>query len=56
MKKTSKNKIKKKNRPCWKNITKEGVIKIINNRISDIYHLPSDLHKDDRLVIHINSI
>jgi hypothetical protein len=44
------------NRPCWKNITKEGVIKVINNRISDIYHLPSNLCKDDRLVIHINPI
>ena len=40
----------------WSDISKDSLINILNNRIIDTYHLPSDLAIDDRLVIHINSI
>lgn len=40
----------------WENISKKNVLKIINNRLNKEYHLPSNLHKDDRLILHINKI
>ena len=38
----------------WTDINKEQIISKLKDRISKIYHLPSDMHKEDRLVIHIN--
>ena len=38
----------------WTDITKEHIISILKDRISKVYHLPSDMHKEDRLVLHIN--
>lgn len=51
----------KTNNICnWENITKDEIIKILSNRIHNIkdnvYHLPSNLHKQDRLIIHIKNI
>ena len=40
----------------WTLISKENLIKILSNRISKVYHLPSTEAIDDRLVIHINPI
>lgn len=37
----------------WKDISKNKLISILNTRITDVYHLPSSLHKEDRLIIHI---
>lgn len=40
----------------WKDISKEKILDILKNRISNVYHLDSKLSKDDRLIIHINSL
>ena len=40
----------------WSKITKELLINIIKSRINKIYHLDSNCAKDDRLIIHINSL
>jgi hypothetical protein len=40
----------------WSQISKENLIKILSNRISKVYHLPSTETIDDRLLIHINPI
>ena len=40
----------------WSQISKENLIKILSNRISKVYHLPSTETIDDRLVFHINPI
>lgn len=45
-----------KNNEDWSDITKVNIIKIIEKRISNIYHLESELHPQDRLIIHIRSI
>lgn len=39
----------------WSKITKSNLLSIIQDRINNVYHLDSDICKDDRLVIHINS-
>lgn len=46
----------KNNTEDWSQITKENIIKIIGKRMSKLYHLESELDKDDRLIIHIRSI
>ena len=40
----------------WSQINKETLLNILRNRISKEYHLDSSWAKDDRLIIHINSI
>jgi hypothetical protein len=40
----------------WSNITKDLLVNIIKLRINKIYHLDSIIAKDDRLIIHINSM
>jgi hypothetical protein len=37
----------------WTDINKEKLLAIVESRIQKVYHLPSDLAEDDRLVIHI---
>jgi len=37
----------------WSYINKETSINLIKDRIEDIYHLPSHLSQDDRLILHI---
>jgi hypothetical protein len=47
----------KKNEICnWEDINKKDIVDILHNRLSDVYHLESELSKDDRLIIHINKI
>jgi len=40
----------------WSNITKDLIVNIIKLRITKIYHLDSVIAKNDRLIIHINSM
>ncbi len=40
----------------WGDINKETIINILSSRISKFYYLDSQCDKDDRLVIHINSM
>jgi len=40
----------------WSKINKDKLLNILNSRISKVYHLDSEICKNDRLVIHINSI
>lgn len=40
----------------WSDINKEKIVNILQERISKVYHLDSECSKDDRLIIHINSI
>jgi hypothetical protein len=40
----------------WSNINKNSLLNILKNRINQTYHLDSEIEKDDRLIIHINSI
>lgn len=37
----------------WSDITKDNVLKCLQSRITQVYHLESECGKDDRLVIHI---
>jgi len=37
----------------WSQITKSAVLSVIAERITNVYHLPSDYAPDDRLIIHI---
>ena len=39
----------------WKDISKNKLVSVLESRITDIYHLPSNLHKEDRLIIHIKA-
>jgi hypothetical protein len=39
----------------WSKINKEKLLSILDSRISKVYHLHSELAKDDRLIIHINA-
>ncbi len=39
----------------WSNITIENLLQILKPRINMVYHLDSDLAKNDRLIIHINA-
>lgn len=40
----------------WGSITKDSVLYGIQSRITNVYHLDSDISKDDRLIIHIKSL
>lgn len=37
----------------WTDINKEKLVAILEGRLQELYHLPSDMAEDDRLVIHI---
>lgn len=39
----------------WSKINKEELLNIVQKRIDKVYHLDSDLDKNDRLIIHLNS-
>jgi predicted O-methyltransferase YrrM len=40
----------------WEDISKDELLNILKKRITKTYHLPSQLHRDDRLIIHIRNI
>jgi hypothetical protein len=40
----------------WSYINKQSLLDILQKRINNVYHLPSELANNDRLVIHINPI
>jgi hypothetical protein len=47
----------KKNEVCnWEDISKGGIVALIADRITQLYHLPSEHAADDRLIIHIGAI
>jgi hypothetical protein len=39
----------------WSKINKEILLNILKPRINKVYHLDSNIAKDDRLIIHINA-
>jgi len=40
----------------WEHITDISLINCLKTRISNVYSIPSELHPEDRLVIHINPL
>lgn len=47
----------KKNEICnWEEINVEGILEIVKDRITKHYFLPSQINKEDRLVIHISKM
>lgn len=40
----------------WSDINKETLLAILQPRIQKVYHLDSDMAKDDRLIIHIGAL
>lgn len=40
----------------WSNISKNAVLSIIQDRITDVYHLDSVCAKNDRLIVHIKAL
>lgn len=40
----------------WRDINKQKIIEILNDRCTEIYHLPDEVQDDDRLIIHIKSL
>jgi hypothetical protein len=38
----------------WVNINKDDLLAIVKGRTDQVYHLPSELANDDRLIIHLN--
>ena len=54
---TGPNKKNKENGICnWEEINVEGILEIVKDRITKHYFLPSQLNKEDRLVIHISKM
>jgi hypothetical protein len=39
----------------WSEINKEKLLNILQSRINNVYHLDSNISKNDRLIIHINA-
>jgi hypothetical protein len=39
----------------WSDISKGELIRILGSRLTHVYHLDSDMAKDDRLIIHIKA-
>jgi len=37
----------------WSEISKQKIVDLLNDRIKDVYHLPSHITNEDRLIIHI---
>ena len=37
----------------WSPMNKESIMELVKDRVTDSYHLPSELSDDDRLIIHI---
>lgn len=40
----------------WENISKQEILDIVKDRLTDEYHLPSNLDEKDRFILHIKSI
>lgn len=40
----------------WSDINKDNLLSILGDRVTDVYHLPSCITADDRLIIHIKSL
>jgi len=40
----------------WSSINKNNLLNILQHRIQKVYHLDSEICKDDRLIIHINAL
>ena len=39
----------------WSQINKQNLLQILNMRLNSVYHLDSNITKNDRLIIHINA-
>lgn len=39
----------------WSKINKEKLLQIVKTRLNKVYHLDSEIAKNDRLIIHINA-
>ena len=46
----------RKNNEDWSEIAESVLLDVVQNRLERTYYLPSELHKKDRLVIHIRSV
>ena len=40
----------------WEDINVQNVLEIVKDRLTNYYFLPSELHEQDRLVIHVSSL
>lgn len=40
----------------WEDIRKDRIVEIFGTRVEKVYHFPSSLHPEDRLIIEINKI
>lgn len=40
----------------WEDINKNTVLEILKDRITNVYHLPSKYHIEDRLIIHLTAL
>jgi len=40
----------------WTNINKDTCMNIVKSRLNKVYHLPSALHPEDRLIFELTSI
>ncbi len=46
----------RKNNEDWSDIQKSTLLNVLQSRLEQTYHLPSNLHKEDRMVIHISAL
>ena len=45
----------KKNEICnWEDINTQKILNLVDSRIDKYYFAPSELHKEDRLIIYLN--